>query len=443
MKRYLFFIPGLLILFNTVLYSQYIRGKAADNTLAGETLSLYETIGIDHFKIDQCVIDPGGNFQFPGKKYPMGYYQLGLDDTNRVTIILNPLEEAVELYFSDKRLKYGIKVLVSKENRLLWQYKMKSKETQEKLKPLWIKKSYVPKTDTAALRAIREKINQLEKEKEDYLRELIDRHRDTYFALACRAFIRGPGKNNKSTYFNDLDFSDPRLIRSSVFPVRIMEYLQYYTSYDEKGFKDSIDYILGLARLNEKVYEFCLHFLLEVFDEVGPDIIFQYLVEEYLLAEGCGNIEVSRVLKNKAAAYRKLQTGNQAPDLSLQDMNDEPVTISRVAAKNRYTLLFFWSSQCGFCQRELPRLAALYKMYRDQGLQIIAISLDRDKNDWRQAVEKEALNWINLSDLKGWKSKAVELYKIHKTPGFYLLDRQMRIVGKPKNIDHLIEELKI
>jgi thiol-disulfide isomerase/thioredoxin len=41
-------------------------------------------------------------------------------------------------------------------------------------------------------------------------------------------------------------------------------------------------------------------------------------------------------------------------------------------------IVTFWASWCGPCQKEMPALAALYSKYKDQGLEVVGISVDTD-----------------------------------------------------------------
>ena len=48
-----------------------------------------------------------------------------------------------------------------------------------------------------------------------------------------------------------------------------------------------------------------------------------------------------------------------------------------------------------------------------------------------EVVEGEQLNWLNVSDLKGFDSNSADLYNIYATPTMFLLDRDKTILDKP------------
>ena len=79
---------------------------------------------------------------------------------------------------------------------------------------------------------------------------------------------------------------------------------------------------------------------------------------------------------------------------------------------------------------ENPNVKKIYSKYHDQGLEIISISLDAKLDPWKQAIEKDQLPWIHISDLKGWNSVVTDVYEIHAIPQLFILDADNRILAE-------------
>ena len=68
-----------------------------------------------------------------------------------------------------------------------------------------------------------------------------------------------------------------------------------------------------------------------------------------------------------------------APDFTLQTSNGDSVSLSDF--KGKAVLLNFWATWCVPCKKELPSMQKLYEAIKLDGVEVIAISIDRDKKD--------------------------------------------------------------
>ena len=79
---------------------------------------------------------------------------------------------------------------------------------------------------------------------------------------------------------------------------------------------------------------------------------------------------------------------------------------------------------------ENPNMVKLYQDFKDKGLAVISVSLDEKKDKWLEAIKKDGLTWLHLSDLKGWTGDVVKLYNIDAVPTIFVLDENNRIIAK-------------
>jgi len=90
--------------------------------------------------------------------------------------------------------------------------------------------------------------------------------------------------------------------------------------------------------------------------------------------------------------------------------------------EGQYTLVNFWATWCPPCIVELPSLESLKKRYQGKGLDVIAISIDKQKS------HAEILHFLTvrgIDDFAGYFDKNAAIQKAMPIPGIpvtYLLD---------------------
>ncbi len=93
------------------------------------------------------------------------------------------------------------------------------------------------------------------------------------------------------------------------------------------------------------------------------------------------------------------QVGTSAPDFSLTDLKGNVVTLKQFRGK--VVFLDFWVPWCDPCREELPALDALYKKYRNDGLEVIGIDIDSSEKLVAEFLQKIPVTFTVLIDKKG------------------------------------------
>lgn len=133
--------------------------------------------------------------------------------------------------------------------------------------------------------------------------------------------------------------------------------------------------------------------------------------------------------------------GCTAPDISGTTFSGDVIKLSGFRDKN-YVLLDFWASWCGPCLRGIPQIESIYEKYDGKGLEIIGISLDDDKMEWENAINKYRLNakWDQILNIPSAdnilfdKSDISEAYSIEYIPLYVLIDKQGKVIGRWQHI---------
>ncbi|MHA7060056.1 redoxin domain-containing protein [Aquimarina sp. M1] len=143
-------------------------------------------------------------------------------------------------------------------------------------------------------------------------------------------------------------------------------------------------------------------------------------------------LKTSRLGKNLdrliTASIGKIDVGSEAEDFSAP--NPEGQVVSLKESMGKITIIDFWASWCKPCRAENPNVVKVYNKYHDKGLNIIGVSLDRNKDHWIQAIDNDNLDWNHVSHLKFWQDPIAKAYGVRSIPATFILDEKGNVIAK-------------
>ncbi|MCC5933316.1 MAG: TlpA family protein disulfide reductase [Balneolales bacterium] len=144
-----------------------------------------------------------------------------------------------------------------------------------------------------------------------------------------------------------------------------------------------------------------------------------------------------RNLRAKLEIYGAMRIGNTAPELVFGPLTHRPDGLSAESLSGvdaDFVLVVFAAGWCAACREMLPELRTRYQSWREQGVEVVLVSLD----DAPEAFEAftAGLPFPATTDLKGWESAAALDWHVHSLPAFWLLDRDRRIILRPNSVRH-------
>lgn len=125
---------------------------------------------------------------------------------------------------------------------------------------------------------------------------------------------------------------------------------------------------------------------------------------------------------------RGTMVGYTATNFAQADPNGKMVQLTDFRGK--YVLVDFWASWCRPCRMENPNVVAAYNKFKSKGFTVLGVSMDSNREAWLAAIQQDALNWTQLSDLKGWGNEVGKLYGVAGIPANYLIDKEGKIIAK-------------
>ena len=134
--------------------------------------------------------------------------------------------------------------------------------------------------------------------------------------------------------------------------------------------------------------------------------------------------------------------GSIAPNFTGPGLNDEIISFSDIDSK--VIMIDFWASWCAPCRVENPFYVYLNTKFKTSEFQIVGVSLDRDKESWKNAIKTDGLvDWIHISHTMFWNEPIARLYNITQMPTAFILDSNKKIIAmdvKGDDLENLIIE---
>jgi peroxiredoxin len=439
----------VFILSNGYIFSQTIN-ITVDN-LNEEKAVLYSLSGETTSFVDTVLAFSNGTFQFSLAEKHSGFYRLTFNNNTRIDFIYD--SEDVEIITDANNILDSLKVSKSELNKIYYEFVRLNKNYKTKIELLSLILARYPEKDDY-YNSTKENLIQVQEEYLYFVNVTSQSIPNSYVAGYVRSAqlpvveAEIPFDEQllylKTHSLDNVNFYDDGLIYSDAFTNKTIEHLTYYRNPQlplellEKEFMTAVDTILNKAKVNEIVYTHITEYLLDGFKKFGFDNVLNYIVENYVIKDDlCLDRKLTSALDRRIQQSRNFKIGSTVPNIILPDSAGTEVELNKINSEN--ILIIFYASWCPHCQTLLPQIYDLYKNQKKKKLEVLAVSIDTSRTDWLDFIRNNDLNWLNLSDLKGWEGKAASDYHLYATPTMFLINKGRKILLVSPSVKELAD----
>lgn len=244
-------------------------------------------------------------------------------------------------------------------------------------------------------------------------------------------------KNLKEQFLSQIDFSNYLLQSSSFLVDRITAYVfNIVENPSEEIYKGLVDDVARSISDDDLIIKTSLlEILWQRFVTLENHNLANYITDSYLfdLANKTENI----VLAETITSYKNTSLGTKAPNFNIL-LEDGKTSLHSLEGAKNY-LLIFWSSACGHCLNELPKVKEL--VASNPNLKVVAYGLEETDTKWLEEIKKYP-NFIHVLGLGKWENPMVKTYGVAATPMYFLLSESKIIMAKPYAFEDLEVVLK-
>lgn len=183
-----------------------------------------------------------------------------------------------------------------------------------------------------------------------------------------------------------------------------------------------------------------------------------YLLEKYFVQKPLPNFElIAKLIDQMTGELKdrpyidelldqiqneeKVSVGKTAPYFHLSNAKGKDV--SRSDFKDKYLLVHFWASWDQQSREANSNLRRVYKKeLKNKDFALWGISLDIDKEAWKDAIKKDTLSWEQSCNFSGWNTEVIKQLAIQELPSNILLNPSGKIEGKNMSAEAIEAKLK-
>jgi thiol-disulfide isomerase/thioredoxin len=439
--------------FNFSASAQTISGNFSK--LFNQEIKLEGFNGFNVYTITNGSIDAKGNFKlnFITNDYGVGY--LIAEDKKPLFVIL--CGEDIQIVGETLSLIETIKVKKGKENLWFEQYSKEHPKREQALNAwTYLEQIYLADSlfsiQKSPSKAIQLEKQRIKKEDDEFLAKLPTNSYVSWFlptrklvsSVSTIAQYRPKEISSTISAFRALDYTDLRLYKSGLFKDAIESHFWLLENSGKSldsvfiEMKLSIDAMMIHLIKDEKKLNEVTDYLFDLLERHSLFQASEYLAIKVLNEVSC---TINSDLAKQLETYRVMKKGNIATDILFDDdfiapsydLAHRPKKLSDL--KSKYTLVVFGASWCKKCNEELPEIAKQYLKWKSQGVEVVFISLDENKEQFKDFVKN--FPFISVCDYQKWKSSMVIDYYVFGTPTLYLLNGKREILLRPNSVKQM------
>jgi AhpC/TSA family. len=408
---------------------------------------------------DTITLDNKGSGVFSGKELlPQGIYLVVLPGKKYFEVLISENQKfSVSCNYKD--YFNSLKFSNSPENTKFVEYEKKWSFMQEKASNLG-KRIQENRGNSDSLRILQEDREIQSKKMKSYLTSVVADNGNNLLSVLVKSIIpidvpefpipsaSGNADSikwvmnynyNKDHFFDNIDFSDERLLRTPILQTRLDEFFRNVLIQSADSINRQIDKLLLKCQKDYKMYQFVAVYLFNHFREseiMGHDAVMVKIADEIYLSGKADWVSKQFIddLRKQVELLRHNLIGMKGENLVMDSYKGTYVDLYDI--DKEFTILYFWEPNCGHCQEATPKLKNYYDKAKNEGVEVFTVCTTKDKDAWSKYIEEHELNWIN-----GWDPERLThfdyFYNVQSTPTIYILDRNKKIIAKRLSVEDI------
>lgn len=423
------------------------------NVEDGKTYLINSVVG-GNFRVDSMMIQKGKVRIEKEEGFPQGMYYLSLPNQTFVQMLF-PKDQEFSLSFDAGNVIQTMKTEGSKDNQLLYDNLRYEENYNPRYQAVTSKMSAIKDKSSAEYKSLEKERSMLENERKNHLQALFKGNENSLFVKFKRAGqnpdIRDGVTDGEKVYFyrkefwDNVDFSDSRLLRTPVISNKLKRYITELTPQNADSILKYSDLLVQKTLPYPQYFKYISNWIALQYEPtkttlMDPEAVFVHMTRNYFTRDKAFWADSMEVyaLQQRAGEMAQSLVGQKGPNVVSTDQFGK--TQSLYDKKADYLIVYMYNPTCEHCMKETPKMVEYYNKNKTKGIDVFAIAIDTDEQEWKDYIRKNNMNFTNVFDPTN-KSIYAKYY-VDVTPEIYVLNKDRIIIGKNLKvfqIDTIIE----
>ncbi|MBK6565757.1 MAG: TlpA family protein disulfide reductase [Saprospiraceae bacterium] len=245
----------------------------------------------------------------------------------------------------------------------------------------------------------------------------------------------------RNLFWSNVDFTNVKLLRTPVIANKLKRFIKELTPQHPDSIIRQSDVIIKKSLVNNEMFAFISNWIALQYQPTKTTVmdgeaVYVHIIDTYFDQHSADWFKPGEIeqLKKKTSEMRASLLNRKGPDVISTDPDGNKKSIYEI--QSPYIIVYMYTPNCEHCKKETPKLKAFYNEWKNKGVEVFAIVIETNKEEWKSYLRSNEINdWVNVFDPTN--ASIYAKYYVDVTPEIYVLNPERIIIGKNLKVEQL------
>ena len=250
----------------------------------------------------------------------------------------------------------------------------------------------------------------------------------------------------RTEFWDNVNFNDTRLLYTPVISNKLKRYVEQLTTQNPDSINYASSFLIDKVLDYPDYLKYFANYIALKYEPTKSSImdsekIYVHMIQNYFTKERAfwSDSMVVYGLHQRASEMAASLTGLKGPNVTATDINGDLQSIYDMTSD--YIVVYLYNPTCEHCMEQTPKLVEMYDNLKRKSIDVYAIGVDTNDQEWRDYVIKTNMKWTSVYDPT---NRAIyKKYYVDITPEVYILNKDRTIIAKNIQVEQIEEAIRL